>query len=79
MPDFHEAFGEKVQQETADEIDRIRRHRFLLVAVGLNPPAKSDLTIPHFDQASVRDGDTVRVARQTLNDVNGIPEWLFPI
>jgi hypothetical protein len=44
MPNFDEAAGQHVQQETADELDGIQGHFFALVMVFRVPPAETYAT-----------------------------------
>jgi hypothetical protein len=68
MPHAHEARGQHVRQEPADELDRRERHGAAPAAVGVVLPAEGDLTVREADQAAVADGRTVRVPRQVLQD-----------
>jgi len=42
MPDAHEAYGQNVQEETAQELDRIKRHDAWFVTVRIIAPAEGD-------------------------------------
>jgi hypothetical protein len=64
VADAMEAFGQHVDQEAADELADVERHRG--VAAGSLDPVVLDLerdaVLVDRDQAAVRDGDAVRVA-----------------
>src|SRR5262249_33992679 len=66
VADAVEAVGEDMQEEAADELIGLERHR--LPAIGsIEPiilPAESDATLIGSDPPPVRDGDAMCVARQ---------------
>ena len=66
MADAVEAFGQDVGQEPADELACLKRHG-LEAARPLDPVVlvfEGDAGVVRGDQAPVRDGNPVRVARQ---------------
>ena len=66
MPDAVEATRQDMEQETADEpVDRERHDLLPIAAVtAVILIAEGDVRFVERDQATVRDGDPVRVARQ---------------
>ena len=70
----HEAVGEDMQEEAAQEL-RDRKFEFaLLVAVSGVPPAEGDLVLLEIDDAMVGNGDTVGVAAQVFQNMIGAAE-----
>jgi len=66
MPDAVEATRQDMEQETADELVDRERHDLLPIAAvtAVILVAEGDVRFVERDQATVRDGDPVRVARQ---------------
>src|SRR4029077_11644875 len=64
VPHAHEAFGEQVQQEAAQELIEREGHKFLFVVVSGIAPTKRDLAVSKRDQAMVGDGHAMSVAAQ---------------
>ena len=69
MPDAVKAFRQHMDQETADELRAIERHRLVAVAVPVILPAEADLAVVHGQQPVVGDGDTVGVAPDIVEDL----------
>jgi hypothetical protein len=69
VADLHEAGGQDVEQATADEFHRFKRHHLEVFAVFGVPPAKADTIFDQADQSAVRDGHTVGVASQIFEHV----------
>src|SRR4030095_141148 len=66
VTDAVEALGEDVDQETADELMGVERHRLPAIG-GSEPiilPAERHATVIGGDQSLIGDGDAMRVARQ---------------
>src|SRR5271167_666905 len=74
VADLDEACGQDVEQEAADELDRIEGHDAAAVVVSGVSPAKARLSVVKAGQPSVGDGDAVGVAGQVLQDVFGVAE-----
>ena len=66
VPDAVEALRKHVDQEPPDELVRVQRHRLPAAGVvgTIILPAKGDAAVVGGDEAAVRDGDPVRVARE---------------
>src|SRR6476659_2182025 len=64
-----EAIRQDMDQEAADELATIQRHRLLAVAVPVILPAEADLAVVHGQQPVVGDGDTVGVASDIVEDL----------
>src|SRR5262245_9016955 len=56
VPHSHEARGQHVHEEPADELDRLERHDPALAPVSIILPAEGDLVVRETDQATVADG-----------------------
>src|SRR3954467_14991269 len=74
VADAAEATGQDMQQEPADELAGIERHRFALVAGAVILPAEADATILAREQTAVGDGDPVRVAAEIVENLPGPAE-----
>src|SRR4051794_4764069 len=57
VADAAEATGQDMQQEPADELAGVKRHRFALVAGAVVLPAEADATILAREQTAVGEGD----------------------
>ena len=68
-----------MQQEAAQELLRWQRHQPLLVVIRGIPPAKCDLAIRQGNQPMVRDGDTVGVGAEILQDMLRSTEGSFAV
>ena len=64
VADAHEASGQHVEEEAAQELAGVERHDALLAAVGIIPPAEVDALAVEGDQAVVGDGDAMGVAAE---------------
>ena len=69
VADAMEPIRQHMDQETADELRAIERHRLLAVAVPVILPAEADLAVVHGQQPVVGDGDTVGVASDIVEDL----------
>ena len=61
MADADEAFGQRVQQEAAQELIKRKTHQLVFVVVSGIAPAKGDLVIDERDESVVGDGDAMGV------------------
>ena len=61
MTDADEAFGQRVQQEAAQELIERKGHQLVFIVVSGIAPAKGDLIISQGDEAVVGDGDAMGV------------------
>ena len=66
VTDLDEAGGQDMEQEAADELDRIQAHDAAAVAMPRVPPAEAHLAVVEAQQPSVGDGDAMRVSGQIL-------------
>ena len=64
MADFDKAGRQDMQQETPDKLDRLQCHKFLLIVIGGVSPAEGHLALSHFDETSIGDSNSMRIARQ---------------
>src|SRR4051794_16694955 len=71
VADAAEAGGQHVQQEAADELAGIERHRLALVPAAVILPAEADATVLACEQTAVGDGDPMRVAPEVVEN----PLW----
>jgi len=62
VADAVKAFGQSMQQESADELVGRQGHDLGLVVMAIVFPAKGDLIVVDIDEAAVGDGDAVCVA-----------------
>jgi hypothetical protein len=69
MPDFDEARRQDVEKKASDELDGIECQDLTAVPILRVPPAKSDVIIMHFKQASVGDGHPVGVASEIAQNM----------
>jgi hypothetical protein len=69
MPDSHEALGQDVQQESADELAGRECHRALPIAMSIIPPTERDLVAVEGKQSIVGDGDAVRVTAEIAKNL----------
>src|SRR5215468_7909734 len=81
VTDAMEALRQDMQQEAADELVGIERHRPVplgtIEAVIL--PLEGDALVIERDQAAVGDGDAMGVAGEVAQDLRGSPEWAFAV
>src|SRR3981189_2342300 len=88
VPDAVKPVRQHMNEEAADELPTIQRHRLLAVAVPVILPAEPDLAVVHGQQPVVGDGDTVGVASYIVEDLGwpgerplrvdhplGVPNW----
>jgi hypothetical protein len=68
-----------MKQKAPDELGRIERHDFGLIAVGVILPQKSRLAACNRQNPAVRDGDPMRVAGQILQNLLRSAEWRFDV
>ena len=68
-----------MEQEAADELDRVKRHDSAAVVVSGIPPAKAHLAVFETEEPSVGDGDAVGVAGQILQHMLGPAEGWFGV
>src|SRR3954452_9648871 len=68
VADAAEAGGQHVQQEAADELAGIERHRLAPVPTAVILPAEADATVLACEQTAVGDGDPMRVAPEVVDD-----------
>ena len=61
MADADEAFGQRVQQEAAQELIERQGHQLVFIVVSGIAPAKGDLVIGQGDESMVGDGDAMGV------------------
>lgn len=74
VTDAHEAFGQQVQEKTAQELVHAQSHELLLVTLSRITPAKGNLAIGEGNQPMIGDGHAVRVATEIVQDVLGAAE-----
>jgi hypothetical protein len=75
--DAHEARGQDMQQEAADELGSIERHDPLLGVVAIILPAERDVPLFECEQAMMGDGDLMRVTAEMLQHLGGTAEGGF--
>jgi hypothetical protein len=64
-----------VEQEAADELDRVESHDAAAVVMSGISPAKAHLSVVEAEQPPVGDGHAVGVAGQVLEDMFRSAEW----
>jgi len=74
VADLDEACRQDMEQESADELDRIELHDAAAVVVSGIAPAKAHLPVVEAEQSSVGDGNPMRVAGQVLQHMFGSSE-----
>ena len=74
VTDLDETGGQHMEQEAADELDRIERHDAAAVAMTGVAPAEAHLSVIEAEESSVGDGNPVRVAGQVLQHMLGSAE-----
>ena len=79
VPDALEAIGQNVQQEAADELVRVECHALLFAAIAIILPGEADARVVACDEAAVRDGDAMRVAREIAQHLFGASERLLGV
>lgn len=79
VPDAHEARGQEVEGEAADELSGFERHDSRWVVVARIPPAASEGPRFECEEAMSGDGDLVGVTAELLEHLRGTPEGGFSI
>ena len=79
VADAHEALGDDVQQEAAEELVGREVHDLHAIGIGVVAPAKADATLGEGEQALVGDGDAVGVAAEVGEHVLGAGEGGFAV
>jgi len=79
VSDAHEAFGQHVEEESHQELGNMESHFFLYAAVRIVLPTKADLFSVEGKQTAIRDGDTMCVAAQISEHLNGPAERSFGV
>ena len=74
VADLHEAGRQDVEQEAADELDRIELHDDAAVVMPGVSPAEAYLAIFKTEESSVGDGNPMRVAGHILEHMLGSSE-----
>ena len=74
VADLDEACRQDMEQEAADELDRVEVHNGAAVVVSGISPAEAHLSAVEAEQSSVGDGDAVGIAGQVLQNVFGAAE-----
>src|SRR6202789_15901 len=74
VADLDEASGQDVEQEAANELDRVEGHDAAAVVMPGVSPAKAHLSAVEAEQSPVGNGDAVGIAGQILQDVFGSAE-----
>src|ERR1700722_9430047 len=74
LADAHQSSGQYVQQETAQELDRIERHEFPTGAVSIVFPFKAHPSALERTETVVGDGDAMGIAGQILQHAAGSAE-----
>ena len=70
VADLDEACGQDVEQEAADELDRVEGHDATAVVMPGVSPAEAHLSVVEAEQPSVGDGDTVGIAGQVASQTD---------
>ena len=74
MADAHEASGQHVQKEAAQELGGRERHLALLAAVGVILPAEGDALLVEGQQAMIGNGHAMGVAAEIAQHLHGAAE-----
>ncbi len=74
VADLDEAGRQDVEQEAADELDRVESHDAAAVVMSRVSPTEAHLSVFEAEGPSVGDGDAVRLAGQVLQDMFGAAE-----
>ena len=69
MADAHEAFGQHMEEEAAQELGGIESHDALLAAMGIVLPAKADALSVEGQQAVIGNGDAMGIASHVVQDL----------
>ena len=73
IADADEALRQDVQEKAAEEFIGVERQRADLAAVAIVLPPKRDRVVGDVDEPVIRDGDAVRVPREVVQHVGGLP------
>jgi hypothetical protein len=68
-----------MHEETANELDGVKRQGFLRIPVSRIPPSECDLVTLATHESAIGNGDPVRVASEILQHVFWPAEWAFGI
>ena len=79
MADAHEAFGQHMEEEAAQELGGVERHDAQLAAVGIVLPSEGDALAIEAKQAVIGDGDAMGVAAQITQHLRGPAQGLLGI
>jgi len=71
MPDFHEAGRQDMHEEAPDKLESVDSHGFPSVVVFVIAPPEGDLIALDIKDAVVRNGDTMGITAEVLNDGGG--------
>ena len=74
IPDSHEALGQHVQEEAAQELRSQQRHRALLAAVSIVLPSEGDAFTIECEEPMIGDGDPVSVSTEISEDLGRTTE-----
>lgn len=74
VPDAHEASGQDVQKETAQELSRAERHLTLLATAGVILPAEGDAFLFEGQQAMIGNGHAMGVTTEIAQHLHGTTE-----
>ena len=66
VADLDETGGQHMEQEAADELDRVELHDAAAVAMSGVSPSEANLAVIETEESSVGDGNPMRVAGQIL-------------
>jgi len=69
VPETHEAAGEHMQEEAANKFVGVERHGLRPIALTTVPVGKADPPIPDIQDAVVRDGHTMGIAADIVQDM----------
>ena len=74
VTDAHEASGQNMEEEAAQELLGIEGHDALLVAVGMIPPKETDALTVEGGEAVVGDGHAMGIAAEMTQDMSRATE-----
>jgi len=74
VADAHEALGQHVEEEAAQELRCVESHAALLCAVGIVLVAEGDMFTVEVEQATIGDGHAVGVAAQVAQHLGRLSE-----
>ena len=78
MTDAHQAFGQYMQQETADKLAVMQRHDLGLI-IPIVFIAEADSILVDVDNALIADRDTMRITREIAYDAVGAIQAVLAI